>query len=216
MTTEMQSLLADWNGKAGKTLLGCESAASEPFMPNLLFSDNRFELTHFIGKAVPLYAYLYHEFLHNFMGNQVCCLFGADSFLHRLAYSFTAGDMPTLVLSPKGCLQSYWGQRDLTEVPVEEDVLTFVKNLRDFYMQNRDIMCFGNMVKPLAYETETVTYRNSLYARSYVAEEVLSTAFELDGKRMQIFVNYNKEEKTIQCGGEQITIRGLSVCKREF
>ena len=211
MTTEMQGLLTDWNVKAGSTLLGCESAASEPFMPHLLFSDNRFELTHFIGKAIPLYAYIYHEFLHNFMGNQVCSLFLADSYLYRVAYSFAAGDMPTIVLNPKGFLQSYWGQRDFTDVPVEEDVLAFMKNLRDFYILNRDIMCFGNMVKPLAYETGTVTYRNDLYGRSYTAEEVLSTAYELDGKKMQIFVNYNTQDKKIIFGGKEIVIKALSV-----
>lgn len=215
MTTEMQTLLAEWNGKAGNTLLGCESAASEPFIKNLLFSDNRFELVYFIGKAIPLYSYLYHEFLHNFMGNQVCQLFPAASYLYRVAYSFAAGDMPTLVLNPKGFIQSYWGQRDFTDIPVEEDVLTFVKNLRAFYMQNVDFMCFGNMVKPLAYETGTVTYRNDLYGRSYTAEEVVSAAYEFDGKKIQIFVNYNTESKTVVVNGERLTVEGLSVVKIE-
>lgn len=216
MTTEMQTLLADWNVKADKTLLGCESAASEPFIKNLIFSDNRFELTHFIGKAVPLYAYLYHEFLHNFMGNQVCSLFKGDSYLYRLAYSFAAGDMPTLVLNPKGFVQAYWGQRDFTDVPVEEDVLAFIKNLRAFYLENLDFMCFGNMVKPLPYETGSMTYLNTEYGRSYTAEEVISTAFEANGKRIQIFVNYNTSAKTVQMGEEQIVIPALSVYKKEF
>ncbi|MBE7078402.1 MAG: hypothetical protein E7380_00895 [Clostridiales bacterium] len=216
MTTEMKALLDDWNAKAEKTLLGCESAASEPFIQNLLFSDNRFELTHFIGKAVPLYSYLYHEFVHNFMGNQVCNLLPAASYLYRVAYSFAAGDMPTLVLNPKGYIQSYWGQRDLGDLPVEEDVLTFLKNLRDFYMENRDIMCFGNRVKTTRYTTGEITYRNDLYARSYTAEEVLTAAYELDGRKMQIFVNYNKEPKTIECGEKTITLDPFSVVKIEL
>ncbi len=216
MTTEMEKLLAEWNGKAGNTLLGCESAASEPFIKNLLFSDNRYELVHFIGEAIPLYAYLYHEFLHNFMGNQVCELWSADSYLYRVAYSFAAGDMPTLVLNPKGFIQSYWGQRDFTDIPVEEEVLTFVKNLREFYMQNLDFMCFGNMVKPLAYETGSVTYRNDLYARSYTAKEVVSTAYEFDGKKIQIFVNYNTGAKMVVVNGKRLTVEGLSVAKIEF
>ena len=213
MTTEMQTLLAEWNGEAGRTLLGCESAASEPFIKNLLFSDNRYELVHFIGKAVPLYAYLYHEFLHNFMGNQVCSLWQADSYLYRVAYSFAAGDMPTIVLNAKGFIQSYWGQRDFADVPVEEDVLTFVKNLRAFYLENLKHMCYGNMVKPLAYQTGEVTYRNDLYARSYTAEEVLSTAYEYGGKKIQIFVNYNLEPKTVTVEGKELSVDGLSVIK---
>ena len=216
MTLEMKKLLDGWNEQAGKTLLGCESAASEPFMQNMFFSDNRFELNHFIGKAVPLYAYLYHEFVHNFMGNQVCCLLPGSSYLYRMAYSFAAGDMPTMVLSPAGCLLSYWGQRDLVDIPVEEDVLAFVKNLREFYMANKEMMACGNMVKPLPYKTGGVTYRNDLYGRSYTAEEVLTAAYELDGKKMQIFVNYNKEEQTVECDGERIVIGALSVYKKEI
>lgn len=215
MTTEMKKLLNKWNEKADKTLLGCESAASEPFMQNLLFSDNRFELTHFIGKAVPLYAYLYHEFVHNFMGNQVSGLLPVASFLYRIAYSFTAGDMPTLVLHPTGKVLSKWGQKNLDDLPIEEDVLLFIKNLRAFYIQNRDMMCFGNMIKPLPYKTNEVVYLNTEYGRSYTAQEVLTVAYEANGEKMQIFVNYNTEDKTIEFLGEKITVNALSVLKRK-
>lgn len=215
MTTEMQTLLKVWNQKAGKTLLGCESAASEPFMQNLLFSDNRFELTHFLGKAVPVYSYLYHEFLHNFMGNQVSGLLPAESYLYRMAYSFAAGDMPTIVLSPKGMIQSKWGQQDFSSIPDKADTLAFIKNLRKFYLDNLDVMCKGNMVKPLPHTTGQVTYACE-YGRSYTAEEVLSTAYEWKGKRMQIFVNYNTTEKTIDWNGEKVTVAPLSVEKRYF
>lgn len=216
MTTEMKTLLNGWNGQAGKTLLGCESAASEPFMQNLLFSDNRYELTHYIGKAVPLYAYLYHEFLHNFMGNQVCNMLPANSYLYRVAYSFAAGDMPTMVLCPKGVILHYWGQRDLEDTVDEASLLEFLKTIRAFYMDNRDAMCFGNMVKPLPYETGTITYRNEQFARTYTVEEVVSSAFEWQGTRMQIFINYNTEEKEIVWQGERISLAPLSVVKRTF
>ena len=215
MTTEMQTLLNGWNEKAGATLLGCESAASEPFLANLLFSDNRFELTHFIGKAVPLYSYLYHEFVHNFMGNQVCALLPAESYLYRVAYSFTAGDMPTIVLNPKGKILSFWGQRDLSSLPVEEDVLAFMKNLRDFYLENKELMCCGNMVKPLPYKTGEITFACD-YGRSYTTEEVLTAAYSLDGMTMQIFVNFNKEDKVIEFQDEQLTVKAFSVLKKEI
>lgn len=215
MTTEMQTLLNGWNEKAGATLLGCESAASEPFLANLLFSDNRFELTHFIGKAVPLYSYLYHEFVHNFMGNQVCALLPAESYLYRVAYSFTAGDMPTIVLNPKGKILSFWGQRDLSSLPVEEDVLAFMKNLRAFYMDNKELMCCGNMVKPLPYKTGEITFACD-YGRSYTTEEVLTAAYSLDGSTIQIFVNFNKEDKVIEFQGELLTVKAFSVLKKEI
>lgn len=149
------------------------------------------------------------------MGNQVSGLLPASSFLYRLAYSFTAGDMPTLVLNPKGFIQSKWGQRDFTELPKEEEVLTLIKNLRAFYLDNRDFMCFGNMVKPLPYTTQEIVYPCE-YGRSYIAEEVLSTAFEYDGKKIQIFVNYNNTDKTIEWQGERILVKAFSVGQREI
>lgn len=102
MTKNMQDLLSDWNTASSDMLLGCESAAAEPFMGNLLFSDDRYELCYDIGRPVPMYSYLFHEYLHNFMGNQVCCYFPptTDALLYRIAYSFAAGDAPALVLTP--------------------------------------------------------------------------------------------------------------------
>ncbi|MBQ7374226.1 MAG: hypothetical protein IJW64_06700 [Clostridia bacterium] len=212
MTVEMQKLLSEWNKKAGKTLLGCETASAEPFLPNLLFSDNRFELAHFIGKAVPLYAYLYHEFAHNFMGNQVSGLLLNESYLYRMAYSFVAGDMPTIVLNAKGFIQQKWGQRDFTEVPIEKDVLTFIKNMREFYIENKQFTCYGNMIKPLAYETGEVTF-DCEYGRKYTDKEVLSTAYEFGGEKIQIFANYNLTAKTVNVGGKEVEIQPLSVVK---
>ena len=212
MTVEMQKLLTEWNKKAGKTLLGCESASAEPFLPNLLFSDNRFELVHFIGKAVPLYAYLYHEFVHNFMGNQVSGLLLNASYLYRMAYSFVAGDMPTIVLNPKGFIQQKWGQRDFSEVPVEKDVLAFIKNMRDFYLENKQFMCYGNMIKPLAYKTNKIVF-DCEYGRTYEDCEVLSTAYEFGGQKIQIFANYNLIAKTVEICGKEIEVQPLSIVK---
>ena len=69
------------------------------------------------------------------------------------------------------------------------------------------------MIKPLPYKTGTITYACE-YGRSYVAEEVLSTAFALDGEKMQIFVNYNTEEKAVEWKGERLVIPALSVLKK--
>ena len=57
MTETMQNLLGEWNRKAGKMLFGCESAAAEPFIGNLLFSDNRYRenALALIGNLTALY-----------------------------------------------------------------------------------------------------------------------------------------------------------------
>ena len=216
MTTEMQKLLDEWNTKAGKALLGCESAAAEPFIKNLAFSDNRYEINHCIGTSVPAYSYIYHEFAHNFMGNQVSAMLCADSYLFRVAYSFAAGDMPTLILHPQGFLISNWGQRNMEDRPDQEAVLKFVKNAREFYLQNLKFMCYGNMVKPLPYATENIIFKNDYYGRSYQVEKVLSTAYEFNGEKIQIFVNYSLQDEKVEFNGKTLTIKALSVIKENI
>ena len=135
MTENMQKLLGTWNDEAGKMLFGCESAAAEPFMGNLRFSDNRFELCYHIGRPVPLYAYLYHEYIRNFMGNQVACPLPTeiDTLRYRMGYSFAIGDCMTLVLTPDGKLMQNWGTRDFDHAPDKEKALQFAANMTRFY-----------------------------------------------------------------------------------
>lgn len=149
MTTEMQGLLSEWNKSAPSMLFGCESAAAEPFIGRLLMSDNRFELNYPFGTPVPLYAYLYHEYLRNFMGNQCGCPFDpkCDTLRYRLAYSFSIGDIMTLVLSPNGGLMSHWGNRDLESAPDMDLTLKFIKNLMKFYNEGgKKYLYSGKMV----------------------------------------------------------------------
>lgn len=135
MTTNMQELLGKWNALAPNMLFGCESASSEPFIGSLLMSDNRFELNYPYGAVVPVYAYIYHEYVRNFMGNQCGTPFDTkiDTLRYRLAYSFSIGDIMTLVLAPNGELMTHWSTRDFDNPPNMELALRFIKNMRDFY-----------------------------------------------------------------------------------
>ncbi len=83
-------------------MLGCEAAA-EPYQRRLPFNDLRYHMALVMGRPVPLYAYLYHERIANFMGNGV--VVGAEGqppdervLRARFAYSFIAGDVPAVVL----------------------------------------------------------------------------------------------------------------------
>lgn len=70
----MRELIKELNDVAGSlerdVIIGCESAAGEPFMEYLHFNDLRFEINYMLGNPIPLYAYIYHEYSNNFMGNQ--------------------------------------------------------------------------------------------------------------------------------------------------
>ena len=213
MTENMQNMLADWNHIAGNTLLGCESAAAEPFIGNLLFSDNRFELNYRFGIAVPLYSYIYHEYVRNFMGNQVSCPFciEEDTLRYRLAYSFCAGDCMTLVLTQDGDLMSHWGVRDFSHLPDKEKALRLIANLTRFYKESaKPYLYAGRMIPPPDVECQNITFALLGAERSAPLSSILSSAWEAkDGSRALILVNPSDSEVACKVNGAQIFVAAL-------
>ena len=211
MTENMQNLLNEWNSNAPGMLFGCESAAAEPFIGNLLFSDNRFELNHCIGTPVPLYSYIYHEYLHNFMGNQVCCPldFNTDTLCTRLAYSFSAGDCMTVVMMPDGDFLPHWGCRECLH-PDKKKVLLFIRNLMKFYKEEAKLyLLYGRMEKAENIKCQTVSYPSSV-GKTIEYPAVLTSAWSYDGKKVQIFINHTKVPQTVELGEKNITVDGLN------
>ena len=210
MTSNMQKMLGEWNGMAGGMLLGCESAAAEPFVGNLLMSDNRFELNYHIGTPVPLYAYIYHEYLRNFMGNQVSCPFmgDQDTLGYRIGYSFAAGDLMTLVLTPDGRLMTNWGNHDFSRLPDKEKVLDLVANLCRFYREGAGkYLHAGRMIPALPVSCGQKEFFMAWYGRNCAIPSVYTTAWEAeDGTRAQILVNPGDTDKTVTVDGKEITV----------
>ena len=210
MTENMQRMLSEWNGAAEGILLGCESAASEPFIGNLLFSDNRFELNYYNGIAVPLYAYIYHQYLRNFMGNQVSCPFMPDdeTLCYRLAYSFVAGDCMTLVLSPEGDLTPNWGRPRYKVPPNKEKTLKLISNLTRFYREEaKPYLYSGRMMPCDDFECGSIIFAKRESAFTVTLPSVLATAWAAeDGKRAYILVNPEESEQVCTVKGEKVTL----------
>ena len=203
------SLLTGWNTIAGNMLMGCESAASEPFIGNLLFSDNRFELCWMVGRPVPMYAYIYHEYLRNFMGNQVACPFPetVDTLRHRMAYSFAAGDCMTIALMPDGGLYPNWGGRDFSNPPDFDKTLTFAANMQAFYHNTAKAYLYnGRMIAPHAFTVTDAPHYDDARA---TFPPVFSTAWEAEGKRVQIFVNPNDEAVSLTIDENTVTVDAM-------
>ena len=222
MTDSMRELLDGWNKSAPNTLFGCESAAAEPFIGNLLFSDNRFELNWSLGRPVPLHAYLYHEYLRNFMGNQVSCPLDAadadgntiDTMRCRMAYSFAAGDSLTLVITPEGKLMANWGRHDFTHVPDFDKTMDFARNMRSFYEKAKRWLHAGRMVRPLEFECPNVQFPSN--GRPLDIPSVFSSAWESDGKRMQMFVNHTDEPVVCRLCDRDVTVGARDAAMIEF
>ena len=211
MIAEMCKILKGWRAKEGRKLFGCESAAAEPFIGNLSFSDNRYELNWHVGKPIELYSYLYHEYVRNFMGNQVCCGLNhtEDTLCLRLAYSFAAGDCMTLVATPDGQFMSNWGNHDFSIMPNRENVLQFVANMQRFYRaEAKPYLYCSKMVKPKEYTCGYSKYTTES-GKVLDIENVFSTAWEADGKRVQIFVNHTAQKQIVEYAGKTIVVEAL-------
>ncbi len=217
MTQKMQELLHQWNEiPKGKMLFGCESAAAEPYIGELLFSDNRFELCYQIGKPVPLYAYLYHEYLRNFMGNQVACPFpeALDTLRHRMAYSFAAGDCLTLAMMPNGSLYPHWSGRDFSCPPDKDKALTFAHKLITFYRETaKPYLYAGRMIKPQEF---TVVSSPVYDDERSEFPPVYCSAWEANGTRVQIFVNANEEDVELTVQGNRLFVPPMDAVSVEL
>ncbi len=206
MTSAMQKLLSQWNSSAPNMIFGCESAAAEPFIGNLLMSDNRFELNYPFGTPVPLYAYLYHEYIRNFMGNQCGCPFepSVDTLRYRLAYSFSIGDIMTLIIAPNGELMTHWGTHDFEHSPNMEKTMLFIRNVMKFYNDGaKKYLYSGKMSYSLDIKCEEIDipmFRGRDFAR---LPRLLSSTWEAEGaKTAYIVVNPEDVPVSFQIEGE--------------
>lgn len=198
----MRRLLAPLTGK-NKPLLGCESAAADCFLDMLRFSDNRFELVMFIGENVPLYSYLYHEYLYNFMGNQVCMPLQPSpvNYLYRVAYSFAAGDAPTLVINDSGEIAQHWGQRDFSVMPDRDAALRLIAGAnawrRGFAAK---YLCTGKMLRPNRVDCESIRIPIYPGLDDLVVPRVLTSRWRAaDGTSAQVLINHTLQDCAVSC-----------------
>lgn len=224
-------------------LFGCESAAAEPFINDLLFSDNRFELNYFMGKAIPLYSYIYHEYINNFMGNQVCMNIVPDkyNFLFRLAYSFIAGDMLTLVINQDGKIAQNWGADVNCILPAQEEAMVFLSNANAWRRcLGKNYLHYGKMEKTIPLNCEYNEFETDTGLK-FTESKLLSSCWSSSGeeKFAQFVANYNlqdvdfvlsdnfggnveiyfdpqKDDKTVYKSGDTITIKALSSIMIKF
>lgn len=191
----------------GNVTFGCESAAAEPFISRLPFSDNRYELNFYIGTPIPVYSYLYHEYVNNFMGNQICSMIEKNetNFTMRLAYSFAAGDALSVVFSADGDLLFSWCDWiSPTDKNVEKEVAyKFIKTLYGWRKRGgKNFLHYGRAIKPLKIDCENNEYRLEDGISKLVMPKIITVAYEYEGEKMQFAVNYNLVDEKVRFTNE--------------
>lgn len=204
MVEEMTDFLKKLKKTVGeKVLLGCESAAGEAYIGSLNLSDNRFNLNYAAGRPVPLYGYIYHEYLHNFSGNSVSSLDfidirkSPDCHLMRIAHSYLAGDLMTLVINQDGEIVWSWGERDFSLLPERKPILDFIK-IATAYRRGigKKYLVFGKMIKPHEVKSEPVLMYKPDSERYMEFPAVLTTAWQADdGSTAQLVASYRKQDE---------------------
>lgn len=185
----------------GKVLLGCESSAAEPFLSALKFSDNRYELNYYIGAPIPMYSYIYHEYVNNFMGNQICWMLSKEeyNYTYRVAYSFVAGDMFTAVITEDGEIAHSWCDwiAPKEKMADKTTALTALRNFNAWRQKGgKAFLHCGKAVKPLPIRCGTNEFTDE-YGKKVVVDEALTAAYEYEGRKLQFVANYNLHAITV-------------------
>ena len=209
MVPAMQKLIKNIYNKSGAekkdVIFGCEAAAAEPFIENLPLNDLRFNQNLKFGKWVPAYAFVYHEYVNNFQGNQVETTGflqvdkGANHLLLRTAYSFAVGDLMTIILTEDGEIHWGWCTRFSVPVPDQDSIITLIRNLTAWRKQAaHPFLVYGRMEKPFPLiDMESVdVYRTNGAVLKF--DKVLTSRFQSDdGRDVQLLVNYQENPETV-------------------
>ena len=190
-----------------KPIVGCEAAASEANLPYLFFNDARATINLFVGTPVPAYAFVNHEYVNNFMGNQNAVSVAIDvkesplNYLQRLAYAFCAGDMLTVILRGNGDMIWDWGTAWENAIPDQNQIISLIKNLNSWRVgAGKDYLVYGRMQKPLPFEgAKNVPMLSKPGGRAINFPSVFTSSWKAEnGRESQFFVNYMPWEQEIK------------------
>ncbi|BBI31588.1 DUF6259 domain-containing protein [Cohnella abietis] len=187
-----------------KVLIGCEAAAAEPFIPDLLFNDMRFNINLWVGTPIPLYQFVYHEYVNNFMGNQNTVGSSIDlnrspnNILWRTAYSFNAGDMMTVVLREHGNIHWDWGTEWTESLPDQDHIMNLIHNLNGWRTGfAKPYLVFGRMEKPLALLCEQIETIYMQDGHQLNNPSLLTSLWRSSGDQLaQLIVNYTPNRQS--------------------
>ena len=200
-----------------KMVIGCECAAAEPFISHLPVNDLRYNASFYFGKPVPAYSYIFHEYINNFMGNQVTVARTLDlannphCLLFRLGYSIAAGDMLSVTLGAEGKINWGWGTRWDIEYPDQDNIFTFIKNTNKQRIEKKEFLRYGKMIKPKKLEGTKTFVINHSTGRTMEYPSLLTTRWlSPDGREAQIVVNYLPEVQNFSVDGAKMEIAPLS------
>lgn len=205
----MRDMMQEFCKQKKGVLFGCESAAAEPFIQYLLFSDNRYFINYNGNNScVPLYAYCYHEYVNNFSGNGSWNGLKPHKYnqTFRMAYSFTAGDMLTLIMDDNGDLALAWSGYGANPEPLPEQVLSMVRQMNDWRKNYKDYLIYGKLAKAwdIKFDAEDIIIQHSNDRKEELLKPLQCGRFvSQNGNSVQFVVNYTENEIEFSLANEK-------------
>lgn len=192
----------------GEVILGCEAAPAECYIDQLPLNDLRYHMGYNYGRPVPAFAFVFHEYSVNFMGNGVEALALLDhikspfNLMLRIAHSFCAGDLLAGVLKDHGEIHWSWCVKWDVPPPPQEPLLAFMKHLNQWRREEgKPFLYFGRMEKLVPFDgAESLTlYLNPerLVGQLDYPAVLGSRWSSPDGRDAQFLVNYSDRPQTV-------------------
>lgn len=218
LVNDTQKLLAGVNaiiekaGKKGKVSVGCESAAAEGYVEYMPFNDARNYAGFESDTPRPVYDYVFHEYMNNYMGNCNTSYFFLDvgeypEFLfYRTGYLFASGDILTVVLKNDGKLHWDWSSPWKLPDVDQKAYGDYVKTLNDWKKGGlKSALTYGRMLKPFEVECGRFEFKKrDGTKRSFPS--ISATRWQCgENEDVQVLVNYaNRPETVSVCVGNEV------------
>lgn len=190
MVDLQEGMVAACRAAGNDMAFGCEAAAATPFIPTLPFNDARSFFPRKFGRSVPGIAFVFHEWMCNFSGNQ--CSLRSDPFC-RMAYSFHCGDMMSIVLGDEGKLINSWTTLWTEPTPDQGQMIAMVRRLNDLRRKYPSHLFDGKMIRPwVTVTTAFASNREQWHPHDYPC--VMSSFWEnARGERIGFLTNWLNE-----------------------
>ncbi len=182
-------------------VVGCEQTAATPYVPTLPYNDVRplVGLMRF-GRPVPGTAFVFHEWMCNFTGNQCGMTKRMDAFWRWMS-GFHRGDMFSLVLNDKGEAVCGWPSLWKEPFPEREKLVGVVRNLNAIRKKHPSFLLEGRMIRPFVQcESRPATVEYQGWQSGMVETvEVLTSFWEnAKGEKIGFASNWRQEPSSLQ------------------
>lgn len=176
--------------------LSVEGPPAEVYIPYYAFADGRPNWAMALGESIPLYQFLYHEYiqiLHGSCGN----IKGPDVLLFKTASAFIFGDTAYVELSEKAQLHRAWNLPWGQEPLDQESTIKLMRRANQLRRgPGKEYLIFGRMIKPFPVrgvpQRSFSTGTGSILLHQMPAVPT-SAWMSRDGTIGQVLINYTRE-----------------------